>query len=290
MLIIICGPTCVGKTKVGIEVAKHIKGEVVSADSQQIYKELNIGTAKPTAKERKEVPHHLIDIVKPDEQFDVAKYLELADSAIKGIVKRGRVPVVVGGAGLYLRVLCFGISHSPPRDAKFRSMLLEQRAKCGMESLYKMLQEKDPIVAKKIQPNDTTRVIRALEVIHLTGKSITFYQTGYGNQNKRYDYLKIGLHLDRAELYRRIDERVDKMVAEGLLEEANELAKKYGRTCQALNAVGYKEMNVDLIKRNSRHYAKHQLTWFKADKEIKWFRPNDLDKIFNFIDTNFVSV
>lgn len=288
MLIIICGPTCVGKTKVGIEVAKHIKGEVVSADSQQIYKELDIGTAKPTAKERKEVPHHLVDIVKPDEQFDVAKYLELADFAIKGITKRGRVPVVVGGAGLYLRVLCHGLSQSPPRDSKFRSMLLEQREKCGMESLYKMLQEKDPVVAKKIQPNDTTRVIRALEVLHLTGKSIAFYQAGYGTKNKRYDYLKIGLHLDRHELYKRIDDRVDQMVADGLLEEANELVKKYGRNCQALNAVGYKEMNVELIKRNSRHYAKHQLTWFKADKEIRWFRPNDLDKIFNFIDTNFV--
>lgn len=298
-IIIICGPTCVGKTAVGIEIARRYGGEIVSADSQQVYKELNIGTAKPSAEDRARTPHHLIDVVRPDEKFDVASFVELADKTIAEISGRGRLPVVVGGTGLYIRALCRGLAQAPLRDDNFRAEMDALKKKHGAGYLHDMLAKADPASAVKLKRNDSARIIRALEVVKASGKSIAEFQKEHGFRDRRYDYLKIGLNIDRAELYRRINERVDEMIAAGLEKEAKSLAEKYGAGCQALKAVGYREFLIkntelparppaDLIKQNTRRYAKRQLTWFKADKEITWFEPADLNAIFLFIDRQLV--
>lgn len=299
-IIIICGPTCVGKTRVAIELAKRTKGEIISADSQQIYKGLDIGTAKPSESERKEVKHHLIDIISPDTQFNVAKYVELADESINSINKKKRIPFVVGGTGLYIKALCNGLAEGPGRDDEYRNELNELKIANGTECLYDMLIKSDPMVALKLKKNDTTRIIRALEVLHVTGKSISEFQNEHKFKEKRYEYLKIGLNIDRKELYKRIDERVEKMIRDGLVDEVRGLLRNYDPTCQSFKAVGYKEIvrfitedgsynNVpevtEDIKLNTRHYAKRQLTWFKADKEIKWFDPSDLETIFDSVDS-----
>lgn len=316
-VIIICGPTCVGKTRAGIELAKEFNGEIISADSGAVYKGLNIGTAKPSLKERAEIPHHLIDIIEPNESFDAAKFMELADKATNSIAKKGKTPFVVGGTGLYIRALCHGLMEAPGRDEKYRAELERiinnpptpplgkggdskfppflKGDKGGLQYLHEMLQEKDPLTASRLEPNDKSRIIRALEVFHLTGKSISEFQRGHGFGEKRYDALKIGLNIDRAELYKRIENRVDEMIKRGLADEVKQLIEKYGADCQAFSAVGYKEIVlasrrvgvfasdartperqyastiIALIKQNTRRYAKRQLTWFRADKEIKWF-------------------
>ena len=312
-LIIICGPTCVEKTRVGIELAKKFNGEIVSADSQQVYKGLDIGTAKPTKENRKLIPHHLIDIVDPNKIFDAATFMEMADAAIINISSRGKQPFVVGGTGLYIKALCYGLSKAPGRDEAYRSSLMSLQKKYGTPHLYKMLQDRDADAATSLKQNDTTRIVRALEVLHITGRSIREFHNSHGFGQPKYATLKIGLNIDRKLLYERIDERVDKMVAAGLIEEANELIQKYGADCQALKAVGYKEIVqslpsgkrskvvqeevvqeesgkrskvvqeeiVQLIKRNTRRYAKRQLTWFKKDKEIEWYNPAELDKIID---------
>jgi tRNA dimethylallyltransferase len=295
-IVIICGPTCSGKTALGVELALRLGGEVVSADSQQVYRGLDIGTAKPTKKEMRGVPHHLIDVVDPDEGFDAAKYVELADEAIKGIVKRGRVPIVVGGTGLYIRALLYGLAEAPPRDDSIRERHEDLRKKHGVPYLYDMLKRADPDSAEKIKPNDFVRISRALEVFELTGKAIGEFQKGHGFLRPRYDCYKIGLSVERGELYRRINERVDRMIAEGFVEETLGLLKKYGPGCRALMAVGYREIAdwhashrpepgshrpepvegrpqpsiIDLIKRNTRRYAKRQMTWFRAEKDVRW--------------------
>lgn len=302
-IVIICGPTCVGKSRTGIELAKTFNGEVVSADSQQVYRGLDIGTAKLGKEELDTVPHHLIDVASPDESFDAAQYVELADEAITGIIARGRTPFIVGGTGLYIRALCYGLMEAPGRDEDYRKELI----KYGLAPLYKLLQEKDPATATRLKPNDTSRIIRALEVLHITGQSISSLQKNHNFQEDRYKTLKIGLNMDRGELYERINERVDRMIADGLAKEVLGLVERYGADCQALKAVGYREIvlacwrasvlasdaktparqyasTIDLIKQNTRRYAKRQLTWFGADEEIKWFRSDELNEIKKIVE------
>ncbi len=294
-VVIICGPTCVGKTRVGIELAKKFRGEIISADSAAVYKELEIGTAKPTQSERAEIPHHLIDVSSPAEQFDVAKFVELADAAIKDISAKGKVPFIVGGTGLYIKALLYGLAEAPPRDEAYRKELEALKKEKGTPYLYKMLVEKDPNTALKLKANDSTRVMRALEVLHVTGCSISEFQKGHGFKDRRYDYLKIGLNVDRKELYRRIDERVDRMIASGLEGEVRLLVEKYGSDAPVLKAVGYRELvdvvarnakhdeAISVIKLNTHHFAKRQLTWFRADKEIKWFAPSEISEMASLV-------
>ena len=280
-IVIICGPTGVGKTEIGLKLARDFNGEIISADSQQVYRGLDIGTAKPTKEEQSLVRHHLIDVVDPDETFDLAQYVKLADIAIKKIGQNGILPIVVGGTGLYIKGLCHGISESTGRDAKYRDHLMELKKEKGVEALYRLLEEKDPETASLLKPNDSTRIIRALEVFHVTGRSITVFNREHGFKACRYRTLKIGLTIDRADLYKRINERVDRMFEMGLLDEVGRLVEKYGADCPALKAVGYKEIAnaivpagitvIDQIKQHTRNYAKRQLTWFKGDKEIVWF-------------------
>ncbi len=294
-IVIILGPTAVGKTRTGIELAKRFEGEIVSADSQQVYRGMDIGTAKANLTERSEIPHHLIDIAEPSEHFDVARFVELADAAIADMASRGKRAFVVGGTGMYLRMLVNGLCEAPPQDPEIRKQLEDEAETAGLAKMHERLMEIDPESALGIHPNDPTRIVRALEIFELTGTPASEFRKLHGYSDKRYDALKIGLTIDRAELYERINARIDHMIDAGLLEEVRGLVKKYGPDAQGLKAVGYREFvrhlagelslddAVELAKRNSRRFAKRQLTWFRSDDEIRWFDPKQLDEIESLI-------
>jgi len=287
-IIAIVGPTAVGKTSFGIELAKKFKGEVISGDSMQVYKRLDIGTAKVTPEEMAGVPHHLIDFKDIDAGYDVSDFQKDAESKISEIAKRGHVPIIVGGSGLYIESLLYPMSYS--QDAEPNQALrdeLEQFANDqGNEALWNRLDDIDPTAAAKIHPNNVRRVVRALEVYHETGKSYSSFQKEKKNKESVYDPLIIALNTDRELLYKRINKRADLMMEEGLLEEARTLWKQLGpeADAQSTKGIGYQELfsyfNDDipleeaerLIKRNSRHFAKRQLTWFRNRFDnVHWY-------------------
>jgi tRNA dimethylallyltransferase len=290
-IIIICGPTATGKTAVGIWLAKQFNGEIVSADSQQVWRGFDVGTAKANLTERSEVRHHLIDVCEPTQHFDSEFFLKLADAAIADIVSRGKTPFVVGGTGMYLKMLERGICDAPPGDDQFRGALEKELDAGNIWELHERLRMLDPDAAKDIHPNDRTRIVRALEIQHLTGVPASEFRRRHDFSEKRYDALKIGLELDRKELYERINDRVDTMMGDGLLNEVRELLEKYGPNCQPFRAVGYREFVAYLkgemryeealeeTKKQSRRFAKRQMTWFRADPEIEWFAPADRHEI-----------
>jgi tRNA dimethylallyltransferase len=285
-LVVITGPTAVGKTDISIGVAKQLDGEIVSCDSMQVYKYMDIGTAKPGVIERKTVPHHLIDVVTPDEDFNVARFQELAKAAISDIASRGRIPVLVGGTGLYIKAITDGFLFPwEGASPEIRESLEKQAVQEGQDALYARLEEVDPQAAKKIHHNDTRRIIRALEVYITTGRPISeLWQEGRRKKRARFDRLvMVGLVRERQKLYERIDKRCDKMIELGLVEETRRLLEQgYKRTLTSGQALGYKEIvrhlkgecsleeAVELIKRDTRRYAKRQLTWFRADPRIEW--------------------
>ena len=299
-ILTILGLTASGKTKVSLEIADILKGEIVSADSRQIYRFMDIGTAKPGLEERKKIPHHLIDIVNPDEYFSAADYSTKAREAIKNILGRGKEPIVVGGAGLYLRALFKGIFKGPGKDEEVRSKLKERAEKFGIDSLYEKLDKKDPEAAKKIGPHNLVRIIRALEVYELTGKKISELQKEGEYPPEEYDFVKIGLELDREQLYQRIDQRVEQMIKAGLVAEVKSLKEKgYDLRFAPLRTFGYKEIfhyldgNMSLdeavqnIKLETRHYAKRQITWFKKEEGIFWIdweKENPRDEILRIFE------
>jgi tRNA dimethylallyltransferase len=299
-ILVILGPTASGKTKVSLEIADILKGEIISADSRQIYRFMDIGTAKPVLEERKRIPHHLIDIVNPDEYFSAADYSTKTREAVKDVLGRGKEPIIVGGSGLYLRALVKGIFMGPGRDEKLRSELKEKAEKSGVESLYKELEQKDPEAAKKIGQHNLVRIIRALEVYELTGKKISDLQKNGEYPSEEYDFIKIGLELDRERLYQRIEQRVEQMIKAGLVEEVKSLKeKRYDLRFAPLRTFGYKEifqyldgkMSLDeakeKIKLETRHYAKRQITWFKKEEEIFWLdaeKENLRDEILRIFD------
>ncbi|WP_026487610.1 tRNA (adenosine(37)-N6)-dimethylallyltransferase MiaA [Caldanaerobius polysaccharolyticus] len=284
-LIVIVGPTAVGKTEVSIDLALKINGEIVSADSMQVYKYMDIGTAKPSLQERKRVPHFMIDVVTPDQEFSVAVYKKMATKIIEEIYKRNHMPIVVGGTGLYVNSIVNVMDFSSTADWKLRQQLKEQAKMYGNEYLYEKLKKVDPITYKRIHPNDIRRIIRALEVYKLTGKPISYYQEITQNRpNPEYNALMIGLTMDRQKLYKRIEERVDKMIKDGLIEEIKWLCDNgYKNNMIAMQGLGYKEIirylegqctleeAIEILKRDTRRYAKRQLTWFRKDKRIHWF-------------------
>jgi len=288
-IIIICGPTAVGKTRVSIELAKKFEGEIVSADSQQVWRGMNIGTAKANLTERAEVPHHLIDIADPNEHWDAAKFVEYADKAIEGISSRGKRVFVVGGTGMYLRLLVNGLCEAPPQDPEVRNQIEAEIEEKGLQKMHDKLMELDPESALGIHPNDPTRITRALEIYELSGTLASEFRKMHGYGEERYDALKIGLNIDREELYNRINARIDQMLEAGLLDEVKGLLENYGPDSQGLKAVGYREFvrhlqgefslerAIELAKRNSRRFAKRQLTWFRSDEEINWFKPDDME-------------
>lgn len=281
-MLLIVGPTASGKTQLSMRVAKKCDVEIVSADSRQIYRTMDIGTAKPTPSEREVVPHHCIDIKNPDESFSAGEYGQLSRHIICGIFSRGRTPVVVGGSGLYIRAMVDGVFSGDYRDATLRERLKRRADEEGLVVFYNWLSEVDPIAARKIHPNDRKRIIRALEVYELSGKPISRVQK---EKTEPADFVPIfwGLRWDRDDLYRRIERRVDDMVQAGLVQEVERLKEMgFGLDHNSLDSVGYREVfayldgntsseeMVKLIKRNTRRFAKKQMTWFRRDSRIRW--------------------
>ncbi len=279
----IVGPTAIGKTTVGIELARRLNGEIVSCDSRQIYKLMDIGTAKPTKEEQARAVHHLIDIVYPDERFSAGLYEKKATEAINNIFIRQKLPIIVGGSGLYLKALEWGLFQGPPADYKLRDVLRKEKERLGLESLYQKLKRVDSRTSEKISPTDEIRIIRGLEVYELTGKSISEWQEKGQYSDKSLNFIKFGLNLERKALYHRINMRVEKMIGNGFLEEVkNLIARSYSFQLPALRTFGYLDMEAYLqdqigldealekFKQGTRNYAKRQLTWFRADKKIEW--------------------
>lgn len=294
-LVAIVGPTAVGKTALSIVVAKAIDGEVVSMDSMQVYRHMNIGTAKPTVEERQGVPHHLIDVVDPGEEFSAARYQELASAAIQDILARGKIPMLVGGTGLYLKAVVDGLLFPDQGKApEIRARLEKEVEERGSRALHERLAQVDPDAAARIHPNDARRIVRALEVYEATGTPITVLQRRHSaaSGEKRYRLAMIGLTRERENLYRRVNDRVDEQVARGLVEETKKLmAMGFSERLVAHQALGYKEMipyikgektleeAKETLKMETRRYAKRQLTWFRADKRVEWV---NLDKFPSF--------
>jgi len=290
-VIVIIGPTCSGKSYLGLKLAQLINGEIISADSRQIYKRLNIGTAKPTSEELQKIKHHFINILNTDEDYDANKFSIDAEYVIYDIHKRKMAAMVVGGSGLYVKALIEGIVDSADKDENLRNELFAKKEKYGNEFLYNELIKVDPISAEKMLPQNWKRVIRALEVFYLTGKPIYQHHNNQ-NKNSKFSFYQIGLNWDREALYSRIEQRIDMMIEDGLVYEVMDILNDgYDKNLNSLNTVGYKEIisylekeitlsrAIELIKRNTRRYAKRQLTWFRADKRIRWFNVSSQDDI-----------
>lgn len=281
-VIVIVGPTASGKTAVSIELAKKINGEIISADSMQIYKYMDIGTAKPTADEMQGIKHYMLDIVEPDETYNVAKYKKMAENAIEEILAKGKTPIIVGGTGLYINTLVNGIEFLEIEgDTQYRDSLIKRGYEEGANVLHDELKKVDPESAEVIDANNIRRVARALEIYKVTGKTKTQLDIE-SRKEVKYDYIMFGLEWPREELYSRIDQRVDIMVKSGLIEEVKWLIENYKVSSTAMQGLDYKEVveylngdisyeeMVEKLKIETRHYAKRQLTWFRKDTRIKW--------------------
>jgi tRNA dimethylallyltransferase len=288
---VLVGPTAVGKTAAALDLAEALGAEIVNADSMQVYRELDIGTAKPTPLERARVRHHLVDAADPDEPYDAARYAREGRAVIADLHQRGVPPLVAGGAGLYLKALLAGLFHQEEAIHTVRPRLARELADQGLCALYTRLESLDPATARRLAPGDTYRILRALEVVEATGRPLSALHAAHGFLDRPYDALKIGLTLPREELYRRIEARVDLMVAQGWLEEVRRLLRRYAPEIKSLQALGYRhlvavlhgalslEEAVEQIKKETRRYAKRQLTWFRADPEVRWFSPDQTEEI-----------
>ena len=291
-IIIICGPTGIGKTTVAINLAQHFEGEIVGADSMQVYKYMDIGTAKPTAAEQARVVHHMVDFVEPDESFDAAQYAARAREKIIELDQQHITPFVVGGTGLYIKALLYGLFDEKVSDPEIRARLKAETDARGIQSLYERLGRLDPETASRLHPNDRYRILRALEVIAATGQTISKHHKKHGFFHQPFESLKIGLEMDRTLLYERINRRVDAMISAGFLDEVKGLmARGYSTNLKPMQSIGYRHM-VDYIegrlnwdecvrtlKRDHRRYAKRQLTWFGADPEIIWKEPWQVEEL-----------
>ena len=283
-VIVIAGPTASGKTSLGIELAKRINGEIISADSMQIYKDMNIGTAKPTKDETKDIKHYLIDFVSPDSRYSVATFKKDAESCIQKILTQGKIPIVVGGTGLYIDSLVYGIEYPEIEyDDEYRKELMElAKTEEGLSVLYDEAKRIDKDAVEKISKNDKKRIIRILEIYKSTGKTKTEIDLLSRKSVLKYNYKVFAIDMDRDILYNRINQRVEKMMDAGLIEEVKKLISKYSRFPTAMQGLGYKEVveylnnevskeeMIDKIKQETRRYAKRQLTWFRKNKNIIW--------------------
>ena len=290
-LICILGPTGVGKTAMALELAERWGGEIVSADSMQVYRQMDIGTAKPAPEERGRIPHHLLDVVNPDEPFDVSQYIRLANGIIADLQREKKPVFVVGGTGLYIRALLGGLIDGPAADEALRRELKREMHDRGQAHLYEMLRTRDPGAADRIHPHDGVRIIRALEVLELTGRSIVAHQQEHRFRETQYETLRIGLSLDRERLNDRIEQRTDRMIGDGFVEEVRRLLDMgYTESLKPLQSFGYRDMisflagrqsleeAIRLIKRDTVRYAKRQMTWFAADREVGWLDPGEVDE------------
>lgn len=294
-VIVICGPTASGKTALSIELAKKINGEIVSADSMQIYKDMNIGSAKVTKEEMQGIKHYLIDIISPEERYSVADYKKEAKLAIEEILAKGKNPIIVGGTGLYVDALIYEIEYQDIKiDEEYRRKLKQIKEKQGIDVLYQKALAIDPEAIKKISQNDYKRITRILEIYHATGKTKTQQEAESRLKEIPYDYKVFAIDYDREKLYERINKRVDIMLEKGMIEEVQQLIIQYKKFPTAMQGLGYKEVKeyldgqiskedmTDKIKQETRRYAKRQLTWFRKNKNIKWI--NGLDSIQKNID------
>jgi len=285
-VLIITGPTASGKSALSLELARKTGGEIVSADSRQVFRYMDIGTAKPSPSERAEIPHHCIDLLDPDAPFSAGEYAAMARSAIDRILARKRLPIVAGGSGLYIQALVDGFFPGNYRDFSVRERLRQEAAESGSEGLYRRLELSDPRAAAKIHPNDLKRIIRALEVIEIAGKPVSRIR-GEETLPAVFRTCFWGIEWPREVLYSRIDTRVDQMMQAGLVQELRGLQKRgYGPGLNSMDSPGYRELYdfladkisladaVDLIKRNTRRFAKRQMTWFRRDARIRWIQPS----------------
>ncbi|HQA60343.1 MAG: tRNA (adenosine(37)-N6)-dimethylallyltransferase MiaA [Tepidanaerobacteraceae bacterium] len=284
LLVVIVGPTAVGKTEIAIEVSRKIDAEIISADSMQIYRYMNIGTAKPTLEERKGIIHYMIDIINPDEIFSAADFQARAKDCIENIHRRNKIPLMTGGTGFYINSVCYDYAFSDAqRDDSFRKQLQKQARQYGNQYLYEKLEKLDPVGAKKIHPNNLRRIIRAIEVSIKTGKPFSYYEEETKKQESPYDLLMYGLTRPRKELYQRINQRVVNMINAGFVEEVKRLLKMgYGPELNSMQGLGYRQIidylygkttlneAINLISRDTRRYAKRQYTWFLRDRNIVW--------------------
>ena len=295
-VIVICGPTASGKTALSIEVAKKINGEIISCDSMQIYKDMNIGTAKPTKEEMGEIKHYLIDYVLPTERYSVAEYKKDAKKAIKEVIEKGKTPIIVGETGLYVDSLIYEIEYPEIKfDEEYRKKLEKEVEEEGLEKLYEKAKKIDPIAIQKISKTDKKRIQRVLEIYHATGKTKTEQEIISRQKEPEYAYKVYGLLWDRQKLYDRINLRVDIMIEQGLIEEVKTILKKYSKFPTAMQGLGYKEVvqylnkeitkeeMIEKIKQETRRYAKRQMTWFRKNKQTIWLNAEDKQNNINII-------
>ena len=288
-VIVIVGPTASGKTALSIECAKKFNGEIISSDSMQIYKDMNIGTAKVTEEEAQGIKHYLVDFVSPEQRYSVSDFKRDAEEALEEIIAKGKTPIVVGGTGLYVNSLIYGIDYQDMEyDKEYRNELMEKaESEEGLKSLYEEALKIDPEAMEKISPNDKKRITRVLEIYKQTGMTKTKQEELSRLKEIKYDYRVFAITMPREELYERINLRVDLMIKDGLIEEVESLLKRYKNFPTAMQGLGYKEVveylngeyskeeMIDKIKQETRHYAKRQLTWFRRNKEIIWLDKND---------------
>ena len=295
-VIVICGPTASGKTALSIELAKKINGEIISSDSMQIYKYMDIGTAKTTQEEMQGIKHYLLDFVEPSQRYSVAEFKKDAEKAIEEILQKGKTPIIVGGTGLYVDSLIYGIEYQTIEfDEQYRKQLEERVEKEGLETLYNEAKKIDPQAIEKISLNDKKRILRILEIYKATGKNKTEQEIESRKNGVKYDYKVFAINMEREKLYERINKRVDIMIENGLIEEVEKLLEKYKEFPTAMQGLGYKEVveylqgkvskeeMIENIKRETRRYAKRQLTWFRKNKQTIWIEPCDIQKILNEI-------
>ncbi len=288
-LVILTGPTAVGKTKASIGLAKAIGGEIISADSMQVYRQMDIGSAKIKPSEMEGVPHHLVDVLEPDEEFHVVRFQQMAKQAMEEIYAKGKIPILVGGTGFYIQAVLYDIDFSEnEKDTSYREELEHLAQTKGTEYLHERLREVDAKSAEEIHANNVKRVIRALEYFHQTGEKISEHNEEQRSKESPYNYAYFVLNDERSHLYERINLRVDQMVSEGLVEEVRALkAKGYTKEMVSMQGLGYKEMldylegldsfehAVEIIKRDTRHFAKRQITWFKRESDVIWLNKNE---------------
>lgn len=300
-IIFIVGPTAIGKSDVALQLSKKVRGEIVSCDSMQIYKEISIASNKPTEQEMKEVVHHLIDIVSVEDEFDVARFNDLANDAIKDVHSRGLIPIVVGGSGLYMQILLDGIFEGAPENSDLRHELISIADQQGNEYLHGLLKERDPVTAEKIHTNDLRRIVRALEVCMMENRMHSELKKERKGLWGKYDIFIYCLNCDREMLYCRINKRVDKMFGAGLIDEIKNLdGLSLSKTARVLIGVkeilGYlsgelkSEVAKDLMKQNTRRFAKRQLTWFRREDRVKWINIDEYASMGNVIELIFKEI
>lgn len=289
-VVIIAGPTASGKSSLGVELALTLGGEILNADSMQVYRGMDVGTAKPTLEEQKGIPHHLLDVVDPDEDFSAATFRSMALALVREICSRGKICLVVGGTGLYIKALLGGLLRSPPADPRLRETLRLECDNHGSTRLYERLKLLDPESASRVHPNDKVRIIRSLEIIHLTNRRPSELSREHGFRDRALGALKLCLKINREELYHRINRRSAAMLRAGLVGETESLLSKgYSSQLKPMKSIGYRHIVKYLegtwslaeatrnLQRDTRRYAKRQLTWFRADPEFTWISPDDFD-------------